>query len=906
METLALTSPADGKIERAFIRGHGHGLLALALDATAAALPFDLAFWRDFGSQFMTALCARPERGDVSGPALIELPVPGKAELDEIANSAPPMFGGEYLTSGILAEIWVSMGAALSAELTESGQTLADFLRLRGPAWSIVGRVHFNLAENRKDEESPFAFLATYTSRLSDGKQAQHVPLGRALQEYAGADNRERLLSLLLPVQKAAGDCGWLKSMVDSGEIYHPLRWTPADAQQFLRDAPILERAGIVLRMPAAWKMGRPIRPQVQASVGTRAPSLMGLDAMLDFDFAVSLDGETLSADEVKQLLAQTDGLALVRGKWVEIDRDRLARTLELFEAVERRADEGGLPFTEAMRLVSGASLGSGNKPEILSPDWSQTVAGPWLAETLAALRQPAMDGASDPGPALKATLRPYQKEGVAWLALLTRLGLGACLADDMGLGKTIQVISLLLVLKRDAGLREGKARGHAKIPEAHRTKPSILVVPASLIGNWSAEIARFAPSLRYVIAHSSVMNGEDLQGLTIERLADIDLVITTYGTLMRMDEFQAITWRLAILDEAQAIKNANTKQTLAVKKLKADARIAMTGTPVENRLGDLWSLFDFINPGLVGSAREFTSFIKRLAERTEAGPATPGRVDYGPLRSLVRPYILRRMKTDKSIISDLPDKTEVKTFCALSKLQAALYQQTVAELAKRLQEASGIQRKGLVLTTLMRLKQICNHPSQWLGDAAWREADSGKLLRLKEIASQIAERQEKVLVFTQFKEITAPLASCLARTFGREGLVLTGETAVTKRKDLVRRFQENESIPFFVLSLKAGGAGLNLTAASHVVHFDRWWNPAVENQATDRAFRIGQKRNVLVHKFVCQGTVEDRIDRMIEEKSMLAGDILEGVAEVLLTELSDSELMRLVTLDLGSAMKDE
>jgi len=604
--------------------------------------------------------------------------------------------------------------------------------------------------------------------------------------------------------------------------------------------------------------------------------------------------------------LAQTDGLTLVRGKWVEIDRDRLARTLELFEAVERRADEGGLPFTEAMRLVSGASLGSGNKLEILSPDWSPTVAGPWLAETLAALRQPAMDGASHPGPALKATLRPYQKEGVAWLALLTRLGLGACLADDMGLGKTIQVISLLLILKRDTELPEGKARGHGKVFEAHRAKPSILVVPASLIGNWSAEIARFAPSLRYLIAHSSVMNGEELQGLAIERLVDIDLVITTYGTLMRMDEFQAIPWRLAILDEAQAIKNAGAKQTLAVKKLRADARVAMTGTPVENRLGDLWSLFDFINPGLVGSAREFTSFTKRLAERTEAGPSTPRRVDYGPLRSLVRPYILRRMKTDKSIISDLPDKTEVKIFCALSKLQAALYQQTVDELAERLQEARGIQRKGLVLATLMRLKQICNHPSQWLGDAAWREADSGKLQRLREIAAQIAERQEKVLIFTQFKEITAPLASCLARAFGREGLVLTGETAVTTRKELVQHFQEDELIPFFVLSLKAGGVGLNLTAASHVVHFDRWWNPAVENQATDRAFRIGQKRNVLVHKFVCQGTVEDRIDRMIEEKSKLAGDVLEGGAEVLLTELTDSELLRLVSLDLGSALKDE
>lgn len=404
-------------------------------------------------------------------------------------------------------------------------------------------------------------------------------------------------------------------------------------------------------------------------------------------------------------------------------------------------------------------------------------------------------------------------------------------------------------------------------------------------------------------------MNGEELQGLAIERLVDIDLVITTYGTLMRVDALQNMPWRLAILDEAQAIKNAGAKQTLSVKKLRADARIAMTGTPVENRLGDLWSLFDFINPGLVGSAREFTSFTKRLAERTEnteVGPATSRRVDYGPLRSLVRPYILRRMKTDKSIISDLPDKTEVKTFCALSKLQAALYQQTVAELAERLQEARGIQRKGLVLATLMRLKQICNHPSQWLGDAAWREADSGKLQRLRDIAAQIAERQEKVLVFTQFKEITAPLASCLARAFGREGLVLTGETAVTKRKDLVRRFQDDELIPFFVLSLKAGGAGLNLTAASHVVHFDRWWNPAVENQATDRAFRIGQKRNILVHKFVCQGTVEDRIDRMIEEKSKLAGDVLEGGAEVLLTELTDSELLRLVTLDLGSALKDE
>ena len=407
---------------------------------------------------------------------------------------------------------------------------------------------------------------------------------------------------------------------------------------------------------------------------------------------------------------------------------------------------------------------------------------------------------------------------------------------------------------------------------------------------------------------HPSTLAVEEIRELTKERLAGVDLVITTYGSLLRTPVLQSIPWRLAIIDEAQAIKNAGTKQTKAVKLLKADARIAMTGTPVENSLGDLWSLFDFINPGLLGTAKEFTSFTKRLADRAEQGAAAagPSRPSYGPLRSLVRPYILRRMKSDKSIIADLPDKTEVKTFCALSKRQAALYQQTVSELAERLKEADGIQRKGLVLATLMRLKQICNHPSQWLGDGAWVEADSGKFLRLREITEEIAERQEKMLVFTQFKEITAPLASFLGRAFGREGLVLSGATAVAKRKDLVRRFQKDELVPFFVLSLKAGGAGLNLTAASHVVHFDRWWNPAVENQATDRAFRIGQKRNVLVHKLVCRGTVEDRIDQMIEEKAKLAGDILGGSAEASLTEMKDAELLRMVTLDLASALKED
>jgi non-specific serine/threonine protein kinase len=392
-------------------------------------------------------------------------------------------------------------------------------------------------------------------------------------------------------------------------------------------------------------------------------------------------------------------------------------------------------------------------------------------------------------------------------------------------------------------------------------------------------------------------MPAEDLKSMAPEKLQKVDVVITSYGSLLRLPWIADVSWTLVVLDEAQAIKNVSAKQTQAVKKLQACVRFALTGTPVENRLGDLWSIFDFLNPGLLGTAKEFTSFTKRMA----ALPHNP----YRPLRELVRPYILRRLKTDKTVIADLPDKTEVKAFCQLSRKQAALYQQAVEELERRLKKVEGIERKGYVLAFLVRLKQICNHPSQWLGDGAWNPEDSGKWARLREIVETIAAKQEKVLVFTQFRELTRPLEAFLGSVFGRPGLVLDGETEVRKRKKLVQRFQEEERIGFFVLSLKAGGSGLNLTAASHVVHFDRWWNPAVENQATDRAFRIGQTKNVLVHKFVCRGTVEEKIDKLIESKQQLSKDLLEGGADLLLTEMNDQDLLRLVALDLNSAQAE-
>ncbi len=874
----------DGDLEqrllRAFERGSGHGLLSLGADEAGIALPPVYSYWRDFGARYVTGLCGQEQNDGAGTPPRVA--APADEELARLALAAPPMIGAEYLTAELLGKLWIELDAAFSVELSESKSGLQDFLKRRNPAWNLVGRVHFNLAENRRDPDAPFAFLATYTTRLSAQAKAQHLPLGKALSEYAGAANKERLLSLLVPVQRASEICPWLKAMVDAGEIFHPLRWSAREALQVLRDVPQLESAGVVVRMPAAWRGNRPPRPRVTGSVGGKAPTGLGRDALLDFQMEVTLDGESLTEAEVRELLAKSDGLALVRGKWIEVDREQLKGMIDRFGEVERAARENGVSFTEAMRMLSGANVSAGPADSVADPDWAQVVAGPWLAETLKGLRSPEGLAQIDPGDGLRATLRPYQQAGVRWLYLLAKLGLGACLADDMGLGKTIQILSLLTVFKRQAGAAR---------------QPCLLVAPASLLGNWAAEIERFTPGLRALIAHPSALPAAELEAIDRKRLEDVDLVITSYGSLLRLPWIAGITWRLAVIDEAQAIKNPGAKQTRAVKQLKAGARVALTGTPVENRLGDLWSIFDFVNPGLLGSAKEFTNFTKRLASQSHAS--------FGPLRELVRPYILRRLKTDKSVIADLPDKTELKAFCPLSRPQAALYEQAVTELSKQLAEVTGIQRRGLVLAYLMRFKQICNHPSQWLGDGAWSEGDSGKWARLREIAEVVAAKQEKMLVFTQFREVTAPLAAFLGTVFGRPGLVLHGETEVKKRQELVRRFQEDEGVGFFVLSLKAGGAGLNLTAASHVVHFDRWWNPAVENQATDRAFRIGQTRNVLVHKFVCRGTVEEKIDALIESKRRLSDDVLAGGADMLLTEMKDDELLELVALDLGKASKE-
>ncbi|MCC7380279.1 MAG: DEAD/DEAH box helicase [Deltaproteobacteria bacterium] len=874
-ESASLDPRSASALRSAFDEGTAAGLFALVSpELFGASLPPSLAFGRDLSRAFLSAVAALPDLEDLRDGLAVTVSADAVAALLE---SAPPMRGGEYLSAETLGGAFEALLTRFRERLRAHPGTVQSYLATFGGAFSLTGRVCFHLAENKESEETPFAFLATFAHRTA-GERARHLPLSRALETYERS--KDKLLSLLVPVHKAAEKSAVVRALVESGELYHPLAWTAEEAHQFLSEIPLYESSGIVVRVPDWWKKKRAVRPEVEVRIGAQKGGL-DKDALLDFDVAVSLDGAALSAKERAAILAARSSLVLLRGQWVEIDAQKLKEVLRHWESV-REANRAGIGVAEALRLLAGVSLegdlDAGAPSE--TREWSRVVAASELRAALERLRDPGATGAADPGTSLKAELRPYQRVGVRWLHLLDQLGLGGCLADDMGLGKTIQVIALLLLKKR-----------------AKEQRPSLLVVPASLIANWKAELDRFAPSLRAVIAHSSVMAPEALGAIDPQRLPAADVFITTYGSLQRFDWLGQVEWSVVVLDEAQAIKNPGTKQARAAKALKSRTRLALTGTPIENRLGDLWSLFDFLSPGLLGRAQSFARFVRRIES---------GQGGYGPLRELVRPYILRRLKTDRRIIDDLPEKTEILSWCALSKVQATLYEESVRSLREELTQVDGIRRRGVVLSYLLRFKQICNHPSQWLGDGVYATEESGKLTRLAELAEEIASRQEKMLVFTQFKEMTEPLARFLEPIFGRPGLVLHGQTRVADRRGLVDAFQDDAGPPFFVLSVKAGGTGLNLTAASHVVHYDRWWNPAVEDQATDRAHRIGQRRAVMVHKLVCRGTVEERIDALIAGKRGLAGEVLRDGAEAVLTELDDDALLKMVALDLDRALKEE
>ena len=916
----SITTAEIDAVRAEFEHGTAQGLFYLVASLTGSALPPDLLFWRDWSQRFFDAVSQLDEeqleawntassksksRKPASGGAATSKDTvfprpPDDLALAVIIADAPPMRGLEYLTADVLKRIWNDLVDLVSLRAAETDGGVAAFLRAVNPQRHLLGRVTFHLAEHKRDVDRPFAFLATYAHRMSSRARVQHLPLAQALKQYADERDQSKLAELLAPVRAAAGESTLVKELLHSRNLFQPQAWTISQAYRFLRDVPTMEQSGLVVRVPDWWKARKPPRPQVQVRIGEKRASNMGLAGMLDFSVDVVLDGDHLTDAERQQLLSGTDGLVLLRGKWVEVNRDQLQQALSHWEVLQQQHADG-IDFLHGMRLLAGTSLDGKDETLVDTANWVGITAGDWLRSTLAQLRDPRGVIGCSPGNGLLATLRPYQSDGVRWLWFMTRLGLGACLADDMGLGKTIQVIDLLLRLREDSGQTDALETTSKRAPaETSESRPSLLVVPASLVGNWKQELARFAPQLAVCFAHRSECDADTLNriaGNPQAELADYELVITTYTVARKATWIAGMKWKLVVLDEAQAIKNVSSSQTKAVKSLNAWGRIVLTGTPVENQLGDLWSLFDFCCPGLLGSAKQFKEFVKRLDKRQDANA-------YGALRRLVQPYILRRLKTDPNIVPDLPEKTEMRTECGLSKKQAALYEQLVKDLEIQLEDADGIQRRGLVLTMLMKLKQVCNHPSQYLAQPEFVAGDSGKFLRLAQICEPIAERQEKALIFTQFQSICDPLTTYLGTVFGHQGLTLHGGVPVAKRKELVQKFQEDVTVPFFVISVKAGGTGLNLTAASHVIHFDRWWNPAVENQATDRAFRIGQKRNVLVHKFVCRGTLEERIDRMIQDKQEVADQVLGRTSEgeTMLTEMSDRELLDFVALDLTRA----
>ncbi|HEX6292220.1 MAG TPA: DEAD/DEAH box helicase [Herpetosiphonaceae bacterium] len=643
-------------------------------------------------------------------------------------------------------------------------------------------------------------------------------------------------------------------------------------AFSFLKEAvPLLEQSGFGVLIPAWWQ-GRGARIQARARAKSTAPKpnekgVLSFERLVSFDWELSIGGEPLDRSEFERLVELKLPLVQVRGQWIALDPEHIDRVLRLFEQ-----GGGTLTLGEALRM----GLGADGAVTPQGVEFAGLEAEGWLHDLLATLSDlQRLEPQPEPRQ-FHGTLRPYQSRGFSWMAFLRQFGLGACLADDMGLGKTAQTLALLLHERERLNV----------------TAPALIVCPTSVIGNWLRELQRFAPALRVMIHQGA----DRRQGEAFERAAaEHDVVLTSFPLLARDREtLTSVGWDSVVLDEAQNIKNASAKQAQAARALTARHRVALTGTPVENRLTELWSIMTFLNPGYLGSEAAFRREFARPIERTADPQATER------LRKLTTPFVLRRLKTDPAIISDLPEKLEMNVYCTLTPEQATLYEAVVQDALEQINQAeqdeNAIQRRGQVLAMLMQLKQVCNHPAQFLKDGSPLPGRSGKLARLVEMLEEVYAEGDRALIFTQFAEMGAMLQSHLSAAFFDDVLFLHGGTHIKERDGMVRRFQAPKGPRVFILSLKAGGTGLNLTAANHVFHFDRWWNPAVENQATDRAFRIGQRRNVQVHKFICGGTLEEHIDELIESKRALAESVLGG-GESWLTELNTDQLRDLVAL---------
>ncbi|MCC5608920.1 DEAD/DEAH box helicase [Nostoc sp. CHAB 5834] len=655
-------------------------------------------------------------------------------------------------------------------------------------------------------------------------------------------------------------------------------RITPMQAYEFIKAvAWRLEDSGLGVILPPSlanregW--ANRLGLKITAQTPKKKQGRLGLQSLLNFQWQLAIGGQTISKTEFDKLVALNSPLVEINGEWVEL-RPQDIKTAQTFFTT--RKDQMALSLEDALRFSTGDTQVIEKLPVV-----SFEASGA-LQELIGALNNNQAIAPLPTPAGFKGQLRPYQERGAAWLSFLERWGLGACLADDMGLGKTVQFIAFMLHLKEQDALEN----------------PTLLVCPTSVLGNWEREVNKFAPSLKILQYHGDKRpKGKAF----LEAVKKHDLIVTSYSLLHRdIKSLQSVPWQIIVLDEAQNVKNPEAKQSKAVRELEATFRIALTGTPVENRLQELWSILDFLNPGYLGNKQFFQ---RRFAMPIEKYGDTASLTQ---LRSLVQPFILRRLKSDREIIQDLPDKQEMTVFCGLTGEQAALYQQIVEQSLVEIESAEGLQRRGMILALLIKLKQICNHPAQYLKQATLEQHNSAKLLRLEEMLEEVLAEGDRALIFTQFAEWGKLLKPYLEKQLGREIFFLYGSTSKKQREEMIDRFQHDpQGPPIMILSLKAGGVGLNLTRANHVFHFDRWWNPAVENQATDRVFRIGQTRNVQVHKFVCTGTLEEKIHDMIESKKQLAEQVV-GAGEEWLTEMDTDQLRNLLLLDRSAVIDDD
>lgn len=748
---------------------------------------------------------------------------------------------------------WAGWRARLTAGQQDAGFTLGFLLEEPASEGSDDWRVHF-LATSKRDPSLRVSLGEYWTL---EGRERE------TFQRQFGAEFERGLLLAL-------GYAARVYPQVWEGlETDRPSGFglTPDETFAFLKEyAWVLEDAGFTVIVPSWWTRQGRRRARVRLTTSTKSGSTAGksyfsLDSVIDYQYQLSIDGQPISPAEWQQLVEAKSSLIRFRGQWMELDRDGIQHMLALWE--ERKQEQPEMTLLDIMRLAADHDG---------DLEWDHDAALRDILDHLQDKTAPAQQRDPDN---FHGELRDYQKRGVAWLRYLERLHLNPCLADDMGLGKTVQVIAQLVEERNDEG----------SVP------PTLLIAPTSVLGNWRKEVERFAPHLRVLLHHgpTRVKNADEFQALC----AKTDIVVTSFS-LARMDEkvFKAAGWRRIVVDEAQNIKNPQSAQARAISRLNSDHRLALTGTPVENRLRDLWSIFNFLNPGYLGKEPQFRKAFEIPIQKNNDSTRSAA------LKQLIEPFILRRLKTDRQIIQDLPEKIEQKVYCNLTPEQASLYEAIVKDVETQLQEAEGIQRRGLILATLMKLKQVCNHPAQFLHDgSAFTGERSHKLQRLTEMLEEVLGEGESALVFTQFTEAGEALERHIRRSLHCSTYYLHGGTSMTRRARMVEEFQDPETEPsVFILSVRAGGTGLTLTRANHVFHFDRWWNPAVEDQATDRAFRIGQHKNVFAHKFVGLGTVEERIDAMIEEKKGLAAAIV-GSDESWLTELDNDTFRDLITL---------